>query len=65
MKGLHVNVYGKDVSPFMSSDFTIFINISNVVYLKDDYPHVLLVMTNGSFHIGKEDATRIKQSLVN
>lgn len=65
MKGLHVDVYDESSSSFMPHNFTIFINLVNVVYLKTEQRLVLLVMTNGSFYISNTDATRIKQFLVN
>jgi hypothetical protein len=64
MKGLYVDVYDKDASSFSSHNFTIFINLSNVVYLKNEIRLVLLVMTSGSFYINFEDANRIKNKLI-
>jgi hypothetical protein len=63
MKGLYVDTYDENSSS-LTHNFTIFINLSNVVYLKPENLLVLLVMTSGSFYISNTDATRIKEHLI-
>lgn len=64
IKALWIDTY-RENEKYMSVDFSILINVSQIVYLKYTYPLYLIQMTSGSFYISVEDAQKVKEAMIN